>query len=251
MDNSTNNMSEKLVQYLDGELSGSEKDDLEKQLAADKNLQDELESLELAREAVRSYGLKQQVGGIHQQMMEELQTPVRKISSTRRIIRYSIAVAATVLVVFLGTTIYNANNPSSEKLFADNYHTYELSTVRDGGIIETAIEKAYKEKNYDRVIQLADTASNEKGLFLSAMAYLELKKPAFAISRFNRVLLINETAGTTTFKEVSEYYLALALILDKQYDRAEKLLQQIKDDPNHLYNEKITGKLIRSVKKLR
>jgi negative regulator of sigma E activity len=70
-------MSEKLVQYLDGELSGSEKDDLEKQLVTDRGLQAELESLKLAREAIRSYGLKQQVTGIHQQMMNELQTPVR------------------------------------------------------------------------------------------------------------------------------------------------------------------------------
>ena len=44
MDNSTNNMSEKLVQYLDGELSGREKDDLEKQLVTDKDLPGQLES---------------------------------------------------------------------------------------------------------------------------------------------------------------------------------------------------------------
>lgn len=251
MDNSTNSMSENLVQYLDGELLGSEKDDLEKQLAADKDLQNELENLKLAREAVHSYGLKQQVSRIHHQMMSELQAPVRKISSTRRIIRYSIAIAASVVIVFMATTIYNSNNLSSDKLFAENYHTYELSRPRDGGVAETTIEKTYKAKDYYSVTLLADTSNNVKELFLGGMANLELKYPSQAIRRFEKVLFTNETAGTNSFKDESEYYMALAFILDKQYDRAEKLLQQIKDNPSHLYHEKITDKLIRNVKKLR
>ena len=39
MDNSTNDMSEKLLHYLDGELTGLEKDELEQQLSRMKELQ--------------------------------------------------------------------------------------------------------------------------------------------------------------------------------------------------------------------
>ena len=65
MDNSTPDMSEKLILYLDGELSDSEKSNLEQQLAADKALQDELESLQSTRQAIKLYGLKQKVASVH------------------------------------------------------------------------------------------------------------------------------------------------------------------------------------------
>ena len=56
MDNSTPNMSEKLVQYLDGELTGVEKENLERQLATDPSLKAELDSLKTTKEAVKLYG---------------------------------------------------------------------------------------------------------------------------------------------------------------------------------------------------
>ena len=57
MDNATHDMSEKLMQNLDGELPAADKVQLEQQLASDAALREELENLQLAREAVRSYGL--------------------------------------------------------------------------------------------------------------------------------------------------------------------------------------------------
>ena len=84
MDNSTNNRSEKLLQYLDGELPAIEKDDLEKQIAQDKDLQNELENLKLAKASIRSYGLKQKIAGIHEEMMNEVQAPVRNININKK-----------------------------------------------------------------------------------------------------------------------------------------------------------------------
>jgi tetratricopeptide (TPR) repeat protein len=252
MDNSINNISEKLVQYLDGELPGRAKEDIEKQLASDSDLQNELENLQLARGVVRSYGLKQRVGSIHQQMMNELQTPVKKISSARRIIRYGIAIAASVLFVILGSVIYNSNSVSSDKLFAENYHSYEVSITRDGGTTEKAIEKAYKGKDYKQVTVLGDTSENNlKDIFLSAMAYMELKNDIKAIEEYKKVIAKNESAGTNILKDEAEYYLALAFLHNKDYDHALEMMNKIHNDPNHIYNEKITAKLINEVKSLR
>jgi tetratricopeptide (TPR) repeat protein len=250
MDNSTNNMSEKLVQYLDGALSGSEKDGLEKQLMTDKNLQEELENLKLVKEAVRYYGLKKQVTGIHEQMIKETKTPVRQINNNRRIIRFSIAIAASVLLIFFATRLIGTGAPSPDKLFADNYHSYELSTMR-GTETETVVEKAYKAKDYKRVIVLTDTSITAKNLFLSAMSYLEMKQPPEAVQKFKKVLQTDEVTGSNAFMDESEYYMGLAFILDKQYEFAAALLQKIKDNPAHLYHEKITDKLIKNVKKLK
>lgn len=250
MSNSTNNMSEKLIQYLDGGMTEPEKTELEKQLSVDEALQEELEGLKLAREAIRSYGLKQEVSGIHQQMMNEMQIPVKEIGLSRRVIRYTMSVAAGLLVIFAGITAYNYFTLSGEKLFKENFRLYELATVRDYTWVPT-IEKAYKEEDFRMVTALADTSTNLKYIFLSSVSYLQLDDPAEAMKGFQKVLRIDKETASADFKDESEYYLALAYILNKQYDEALQLLEQIKDNPDHLYHEKASGRLIRRVKRLR
>ena len=105
MDNSTPDMSEKLVLYLDGELAGVEKENLEQQLTADKVLQGQLDSLKSTREAVKLYGLQQKVSVIHHQMMKELQPRIKKTGSAGKFFRYSIAVAAGLLLIIGGVLI--------------------------------------------------------------------------------------------------------------------------------------------------
>src|SRR5438045_4334405 len=117
MDNSTQN--ELLMRYLDGELDGQEKLDFEKALASNAALQQRLEDLQTARQALRIYGLKQQVRDIHQQMIDESRPGgnVRHMSSTRRIVRYSISIAASILLLAVGIVGYNFLTVSSEKLY--------------------------------------------------------------------------------------------------------------------------------------
>ena len=259
MDNSTHTMSEKLVQYLDGELTGPEKEIIEQRLAADKELNDELESLKAAREAIKLYGLQQKVSGIHQQMMEEMQTPVKKmnpiaIGSARRIIRYSIAVAASVVLIVGGIAGYNFYDLSSNKVFASNYHSYELNTVRDGDSTQVSpVEKAYREKDYKGTVALISQqrSPSVKETFLAGMSNMELGNNAKAIEELKKVIAGSEDAKNNLFKDQAEYYLALTYIRDKDYDFALDMLRSIKENPGHLYNKKVTGKLIRQVKMLK
>lgn len=253
MDNSTPNMSEKLVQYLDGELAGAEKESLVQQLATDKTLQDEMDSLKSTREAVKLYGLQQKVSGIHQQMMVELQPPVRKMNSSKKLIRYSVAVAASLLLIVGSYLAYNFYTLSSDKVFASRYQPYQLVTVRDDNANETPVEKAYRKKDYKEVLRIHDAGEDhtQKGEFLCGAAALELKENNKAIKCFKEVLDADKQTGQTVLKDEAEYYLSLSYIRNKNYDNALELMNKIQDDPNHLYSEKITGKLIRQVKLLK
>jgi tetratricopeptide (TPR) repeat protein len=253
MDNSTPDMPEKLVLYLDGELSGSEKNMLEQQLAADKSLQGELESLKSTREAIKLYGLKQKVAFVHGQMMGELQAPVKKISSVRRMVRYSIAIAASLLLLIGGYWAYNFFTLSPDKVFASNYRSYELVTVRDGGTNEiSAIEESYKEKKYAEVVGITfDRPFTTKELFLRAMSYSELADNLKAIDEYKKVIALNEGAGASAFRQQAEYCLALCYIRTEDYDLALDILNKIHDAPDHLYKEKVSNKLIRQVKLLK
>ena len=252
MDNFTPEMSEKMVQYLDGELSGVEKADLEQKLAAEKILQAELERLQSAREAVKQYGLRQKVAFIHGQMMDEQQPPMRKMSSFRKNIRYSVAVAASLLLLIGAYVTYNFSTLSPDKVFAANYRTYEMGTVRSGTAgTASAIEESFAQKEYAKVVSIAfDRPFTPKENLLRGMAFIELGNNVNAINELKLVINDNGPEKSNLLKQEAEYYLALTHIRDKEYGFAVALLKKIKHDPAHLYNEKVTRKLIRQVKML-
>jgi tetratricopeptide (TPR) repeat protein len=254
MDNSTPDMNELLVQYLDGELQGAEKQSLEQQLAADAALQQQFDSLLLTRESVRYYGLKEKVAGIHQQMMKEMnEAPVKKIGGTKKILRYAMSVAASLLLLIGGYFAYQFFNLSAEKVYGANYQPYELSASRDGNAAETAAEKAYREGNYKEVIRISAAKEDVsvKAAFLSGAAAMQLKDYPKAISSFTTILEANKNAPVKILNDETEYYLALSYIHNRDYDYALELLNKIKEDPAHTYNTKVTRKLIRQVRLLK
>lgn len=253
MDNSTPDMSVLLVQYLDGELDAEEKASLEQRLEKDPSLQQELESLKQTREAIRLFGLQQQVSGIHHQMMSQMRAPVRKMSNARRVIRYSVAVAASVILIAGTIMIYNFYNLSSDKVFSSHYQSYDLGTVRGDSVQETVLEKNYREKNFKGVTVLGEKLEplSIQNIFLVGMAWLELGNNSKAIDQYKKVIQLNEKDGTRLEKDEAEYYLCLAYIRNRDYDLALELMHSIQDDPHHLYREKITNRFLRQVKILK
>lgn len=251
MDNSTPEMSETLVRLLDGELSGQEKTSVENQLATDALLQQEFDSLLATRAAVRHLGLQQQVNAIHSQMMDEFNEPARKISPVRKMLRYSTAIAAGIVVLIAAFFAYQYFSLSPEKVFSANYQAYELSTVR-GTNETTAIEGAYRNKNYTEVIRLhANTPDPTiKNDFLAGAAALELNNLPQAKLSFNQVIDRNKKENTRILKDEAEYYLALTLVRQKEFKAALLLLESMQNDPDHIYRAKINDGLLRDVRKL-
>ena len=252
MDNSTPGMSEKLVDYLDGKLELDEKQQIDKLLETDKDLKNELDGLLSAREAVRQYGLQQKVASVHQQMMNEPNTPVRNITSTRRTLRYAIAVAASILLIVAGYIGYNFYILSSEKVYTANYRTYELSSLRDGSTAESEIETAYRSKKFTELLAIRfDRPFTIKEHFLRGLAFAETGDNGNAILSFKKVVEDNDAAHTNVFRDEAEFYLALSYVRNKDYDFALELFKNIKSKPEHLYKERITTKLIRQVRLLK
>lgn len=243
-------MNEMLMRYLDGELTPVERQQVDRQLAEDDNLKKEYEQLVMARETVKQYGLQKKVSAIHQQMMQEMQKPVAKINPVKRIIRYSMAAAAGVLIIVAGVMVYNYLTLSPEKIFADNYRTYETVVLRDENNPEfSRLEKAYTEKKYDEVAAMSlDRPFTTKEILLKGMACLEIGDAEKAIEQYRRVT--DQSSATGLMKEEAEYYLLLAYIRNKQYAAALQLIESIRKQPGHLYYGKVTSRLVRQVKSL-
>src|SRR5215204_105939 len=114
---------------------------------------------------------------------------VKSIRNVRRIIRYAIAIAASILLIFVVIEGYKFYNLSPEKLYVENYTPYELTTVHDDNDSASAIEEAYKEKNYKEVISLNRlSVLSIYDVFLTGMAFLETKDYSRAVRSFQVVI---------------------------------------------------------------
>jgi tetratricopeptide (TPR) repeat protein len=252
MDNFTHN-DEKLVRFLDGELTEEEKRSVEQELATDKLLQEQYENLLITKESIRQYGLQQKVSFLHEQMMKEMKAPVRKINPVRRIARLSVAIAAGIILLIGGLWTYNFLTLSSDKVVNSKYHAYVLPEVRDGDNTDTPAEKAYQQKNYKEVLRIHDAGEDKsaKGQFLCGVAAMELKDDGKAIACFNDVIALNNKSTQPVLNDEAEYYLSLSYIRSGDYDYSLKLLEKIKEDAGHKYNAVVSKKLIRQVRMLK
>src|SRR5829696_2476669 len=100
-----------------------------------------------------------------------------KIVKARRIIRYSVAIAASVLLILVVIEGYKFYTLSPEKLYEENYTVYELAAIRDNiDSAESKIEKVYRQKNYAEVINLnKNSVLSVKDVFLTGMSFLEIE----------------------------------------------------------------------------
>ena len=174
----------------------------------------------------------------------------KKISKVRRIVRYSVAVAASLLLIFVCIEVYNFYSLSAGKLFAEKYTRYSWMTT--GDTTESRIEKAYKEEKYAEVINLnSNSVLFIKDVFLTGMSYLETNDLSKAISSYQVVIADVKDDKNSELKDAAEYYLALAYLKNNDYDQAIELMNNIHDNSLHLYTEKFNLKYIRKVKRLK
>ncbi|HEV8270899.1 MAG TPA: tetratricopeptide repeat protein [Chitinophagaceae bacterium] len=177
----------------------------------------------------------------------------KKISKLRGIIRYSVAVAASILLIFVCIEGYKFYRLSPGRLFAENYTAYELTTTRgENDSTESKIEKAYREKNYIEVINInKNSVLSVKDIFLTGMSYLEANELSKAISSYQVVIADVKDDKTSALKEAAEYYLALAYLKNNDYDQAIELMNIIHNNTSHLYTKKFSRKYINRVKRLK
>ncbi|MBK8952927.1 MAG: hypothetical protein IPM85_12230 [Chitinophagaceae bacterium] len=253
MDNFTYTDDELLVRYIDGELDKEAQVKVEERLATDTVFNNSYEGLLISKEAVRQYGLKQKVSVIHKQMMQEQMAPVRQIGSGKKFLRYSLSIAATLVLLAGSLMLYNFFTLSADKVFNLKYQSYNLATARSNETKESHIVKAYREKNFLEVTKLFDagTDKSNEAIFLAGIAALEVNNNAKAINNFRMVLAANQQLKQKLFNDEAEYYLALTYIRNADYDFALELLYKIRVDQNHSYNKSVTAKLLRQLKMLK
>src|SRR5687768_4856848 len=118
----------------------------------------------------------------------EQQKPVRQLSQARRIIRFSVSIAAVILLLFLGITVFNFYKLSPRKVVTENYVPYELPTYRDSEEKATAVEESYRAGNFEKAVSDSDKVNSASDKILVAHAFVELEKYPEAISYYKKVI---------------------------------------------------------------
>jgi hypothetical protein len=242
---------EKIIQYLDGELTGRELDEFEKLMGENAAIGEELDNLRLAKSAIMHYGIKEQVSGVRKEMMNEFSNSVQNASVRKMypIVRRSMQIAASLIGILLAFGFYQYITVSPDNLAAESYHPYKVSISR-GGSTTSTLEKAYLDKKNNLVISEFEKLKprGNKDNFLAAEAYLSTHQAAKAIQTLHNVL--KTKSSETSFHDDAEYYLAVGYLQNNEPSKAENIFEKINEDKDHLYHDQVSYWLLFRLKLL-
>ena len=227
-----------LEKYLDNELSDSDRLNVDVSVSKDPLLLEDLASLYASAEAVRYYGVSEEVAAIQKSYLAN-QAATTKPGVVRYMMRTGLRVAASIIIVVAALGVFKYTSVQQSSVLSEYNTPYELNRER-GGSTSDAIENAYLNKDWQAVIQLTSQAATpgNKEIFLSGLAYLELNQPAEAISSFKQVISNNQRDAQEYFNDEAEYYLAMSYIRNSEAAKAIPILEKIKTDKEHVFNQK-------------
>jgi hypothetical protein len=250
-ENSTD--TELLIQYLDGELTGAQLEKIIDQLRDNAGLREELENLQLAREAMKSYGLKSKIRDIHKEMMPELKeikTP--GTGTVKMIFQTSLRIAAVLIVLLGASALYQYLTVTPDKLFAESFSPYQIHNLRDGSN-QSALKSAYLKGEADSVILLfhAGNSLQPEDYLMAGITFLEINQPAKAIDIFDSMIQKNSISKTDLFEDDAEYYLAESYLQNNEPGKAASIFEKIQADHKHAYNSRVSRWFMLKLRALR
>ena len=231
---------ETLINYLHNEVSAAERQEIEKELQVNESMQRDLQVLRDLDQTLHDDALISFVAKL--QDTEKLYTAVyadegedaeMKASPRRRIFTWKYAVAASILILMVGSLVFFLSKPNSDELYASYYEKYESSvgTRSDGPanadeLVQAILE--YDKGNYEVALNqfneiLKNDATNTTARFFAGVSYIELQKFDKAIDNLWKVVNKNDAV----FIEQAEWYISLCFIKTNQQEQASVFLTRI------------------------
>lgn len=242
-DNYSSDITDNLVQYLDNEMTDTEKQAFEKLLQQDTALHERYQLMLIAKQAIRSKGLKEKVSALHKEYIKAReQSQPKEINISRKsssFFKNFMRVAAVFIIAVAGYGIFEFSSTNTNTVFNNNFVVYNLPVTR-GAAEHKLIYSLYAAANYNAVVN-AFKATNEKSqedYFLAAQAYLQLNRTAEAINSFQQVEKMNAESNQQYFVEETDFYLALAYIKAGRINEAQNQLNKITSNKRHLFYNK-------------
>ena len=233
-----------LIDYLDNLLEEKELNTVQELIRNDEEMAKEWQALQFTVASIAEAGLYTQVGTIREQYNTALDAS-RQQKGGRGIVRTMtqkmMRVAAVLAFVTFSAIVYKYISVNDSSVYSKYYAPYELHTSRSAGN-EEKVEDAFKNNRWNEVITITNGTPDKtsKHIFLAGVAYLELNQYSQAVKSFESVLENNKIAQDDYFKDEAEYYLAMSYLANKDRKKALPMLEKIRNDKDHLYNQLVT-----------
>jgi tetratricopeptide (TPR) repeat protein len=145
-------------------------------------------------------------------------------------------VAAVLIFVVAGYGVFEYSTTDNDSLYESSFINYQYNIIR-GKEQSQQIDSLYNAENYNAVLTAFNTNAQkeQKDYFLAAQSYLHLNKPEEAISAFQQIEKMNASTDQKSFVDETDFYLALAYIKAGRIAEAEKRLNKITSDKQHLF----------------
>lgn len=234
---------ETLNRYLDGELSPEEKALVQTRIDTDDKAKALLENVLIARDTIESLGVKNSVAKAFsrykaQQVIPE---PAKLIPLQRPgKLKKLLLVAASLLLLLVSYISYLFVSTNNENVFSEHYLAYNLPLPRNAAVENNKMDSLFTANDFRGYVTGFHAKENptQKELFLAALCYLNMDKPAECIGLLLKLRENNKVLSEPLFEQESDYYLAMAYIKAGKIDAAQTVLTEISHNPDHMFNKK-------------
>lgn len=154
-----------------------------------------------------------------------------------------LSIAATFLILMGMFWWWNMQATNSEDIFAQNFEPYPnvvAPIVKSDAQELTEAELAfqtYEKKNYSQAIPLLEKINTPEGKFYLGLTHLAQGNTSNAIA----ILKPISEQSSHRFYQASQWYLALAFFKNKEVDKANGLVNLIRQNPEHQFYKLADG----------
>lgn len=173
---------------------------------------------------------------------------MNKPLGVKKILRYGMAVAASICLVVAFLKAYQFLQLSPDSLYNEVFVNYQLPLTDNNSSTENIrIENLYRQKNFKAIIKESKKPRlpDDKTFLLIGMSYLHTNDPFNAIAAFRQI----KPSGN--YFQEAQYYLSLAYLKNNDYDQALGLMQHIKNNKTHIYHQHFSSSFLGKIRMLK
>ncbi|MEO9870481.1 tetratricopeptide repeat protein [Ekhidna sp.] len=229
---------ELIEDYLDGILDSQTMNELRHLLATDESAREIAKGILIMKNHFKN---DQEIESYLDEILSRRQKVINKHVRKKKLGLLHIAASLTAFVL-LSLAVYQFSKPSIEGILNNHLSDqYKISTTLRNSNYTNHFDKtlsAYRSKNYQEVIERLNNPHTAKEVFLKGLSFLYSGEYQLAIKEFERESLIN-----SRFEEQARWYLSVAYLKVREWDKAKKVLLVIVEFPSH-YKKKESQKLL-------
>ncbi len=210
-------------------------------------IEQETEQHLVAVKAIEYASIRQQLSSVHTRYtnlnlpnVQPAETKIIPINRSKWIARIAASVA-----VFMGLYVaQDALFVSPEKMYQSHFQEYYMNVERSTEVaVSSSTIDAFNVHNFEEVIRTYGNLTNPTNgeSFLAGYANLKTGRSAEAENLFKTIMAKNLADKTNLYQDEAEYYLALTYLKMGNTKEAYGLMQKIKDDTYHTFNESISN----------